>query len=247
MLRSRFILFLVRNSVASFRNPQPFRQSPWLISRNHRSSSTWVSTLRPKVHGSLPKPCWKLFLQKYHSLIQDYRPSNSSFMIRGILGLSVLTGSVNLRPQIGYCSNVDDHPVGMLDKFHPDEDRRALLSILRKLIVPIVLFTTVLMNWGHPIVIAAKVALILFTTKPSPLSVHLYVEELRHQSVWRLPFTYPFQRYFDEEVEVEDYMFLCLARVKLKGKKLALVGILGTWWALPLSWQEALSMSRISV
>ena len=52
---------------------------------------------------------------------------------------------------------------------------------------------------------------------------------------------------YAKKVEVEDYMFLCLARVELNDQNLTLLGILGSWWVLPLSsWQEAFSMLRNS-
>ena len=73
---------------------------------------------------------------------------------------------------------MDDHEFDKLDSSDSDEDRRALLTILRRLMVPVFFLLTVLMNWGHPGVIAAKVTLILYTTKHSPFSVYLFVEQV---------------------------------------------------------------------
>lgn len=36
-------------------------------------------------------------------------------------------------------------------------------------------------------------------------------------------------------VEVEDYTVLCVARVEIKDERFVLIGVLGTWWIMPLS------------
>lgn len=75
----------------------------------------------------------------------------------------------------------DDHDFDMLDYSDSDEDRHALVTALRKFLVLVFFLGTVLVNWGQPIVIAAKITLILYTTKPSPFSVYLVVEQVSMQ------------------------------------------------------------------
>lgn len=40
------------------------------------------------------------------------------------------------------------------------------------------------------------------------------------------------QSLYAKKVEVEDYTFLCVARVEIEDKRLTLIGILGNWWVL---------------
>ncbi|OVA20764.1 hypothetical protein BVC80_887g49 [Macleaya cordata] len=68
-----------------------------------------------------------------------------------------------------------------------------------------------------------------------------------------LPHTYlmilpPLQSLYAKKVDVEDYMLLCLANVEFRGRKITLIGILGSWWVLrstPLQ-AELLSWHRNS-
>ncbi|XP_060188818.1 uncharacterized protein LOC132617761 isoform X2 [Lycium barbarum] len=147
----------------------------------------------------------------------------------------------------GFDGLLDDHHLGLFSDSN-SEDRRSLFMSLRKLVVPLLLVITVLMNWGHPMIITAKVTLILLTTKPSPLSVYVLVEQLRHQAVRQQPFIYKFKLLYAKKVEVADYLFLSLAKVELKDQEFILVGILGSWWSLPVSsWQEASSILKCKV
>ncbi|KAJ8557162.1 hypothetical protein K7X08_002787 [Anisodus acutangulus] len=127
----------------------------------------------------------------------------------------------------GFDSLLGVHHLGLFIDSESEEDRTSLLMSLRKLAVPFLLVIIVLMNWDHPILIATKVTLLLLTTKPSPLSVNVLVEQ---------------------KVEVADYLFLSLAKVELKDQEFTLVGILGRWWSLPVSsWQEASSILKCKI
>ncbi|GFY87206.1 pentatricopeptide repeat (PPR) superfamily protein [Actinidia rufa] len=130
-----------------------------------------------------------------------------------------------------------DHHSELPNYSETEEDPHIFLALAfaRKLVMPIFLFITVLMNWDHPIVLAAKMILILVGTKPRPFSVYLFIEQFRRQIIRQQPFLYKFKSLYAKKVEVEDYAFLCLARVELKDQKLTLIGILGSWWVLPQS------------
>lgn len=66
-------------------------------------------------------------------------------------------------------------------EFFDDTERNppVLWIFVRKLWLPAFFLLTVLMNWDHPIILMTKVALFLISTKPSPLSVYVFVEEVR--------------------------------------------------------------------
>ncbi|XP_008443552.2 uncharacterized protein LOC103487112 isoform X2 [Cucumis melo] len=102
-----------------------------------------------------------------------------------------------------------------------------------RLWLPFLLCWTVLINLNHPIVVVGKVVLFLVSTKPSPLSVYIFVEKLRssssqepHLSNWK-------KRLVARKVEVEDYKVLCVAKVEMKHQNFTLVGVLGGWWKWP--------------
>ncbi|XP_027158729.1 uncharacterized protein LOC113760095 [Coffea eugenioides] len=256
MYTARFLMQpILRGSLASVKSPYSYLYHPnfpAVMRGDHGNLQKWLNAIKAKVHRTVPSPYWNLIFRKYKHNFGDYCNTGGKFTVRTIFGLSLVVGSISIWPRIAYCTDgfefsVDDHEFDKLDSSDSDEDRRALLTILRRLMVPVFFLLTVLMNWGHPGVIAAKVTLILYTTKPSPFSVYLFVEQLRHQAIRQHPFIYKIMPCYAKKVEVEDYMFLCLARVELNDQNLTLLGILGSWWVLPpSSWQEAFSMLRNS-
>ncbi|OIS98718.1 PREDICTED: uncharacterized protein LOC109232228 isoform X1 [Nicotiana attenuata] len=214
---------------------------------------TFMRCLKPQVYSRVLKFAGGSNFETFHHYFRKMQNSGRSYTLRSAFGLSALLGSIKLSPRIAYSSDgldglLDDHHLGLFGDSDTEEDRRSLLMTLRKLLVPLLFVITVLMNWGHPIIIATKVTIILLTTKPSPLSVYVLVEQLRHQAVRRQPFIYKFKSLYAKKVEVADYLFLSLAKVELKDQEFTLVGILGSWWLLPLSsWQEASSMLKSKI
>ncbi|KAK3033036.1 hypothetical protein RJ639_035662 [Escallonia herrerae] len=110
--------------------------------------------------------------------------SGHKFSVGSIFGVSVALGSVILCPRAAYSMGgvtilEDDHRRVLLGDSKFEEDPHALLMLASKLLVPACLFLTVFMNAGHPTILAAKLIIILFTTKPSPFSVYMFVDQVR--------------------------------------------------------------------
>lgn len=214
---------------------------------------TWMKCLKPQVYSRVTKFTGGSNFETLHHYFREVHNSGRNYTLRSTFGLSAFLGSIRFFPHIAYSSDgfdglLDDHHLGLFSESDSEEDGRSLLMSLRKLVVPLLLVITVLMNWGHPIIIAAKVTLILLTTKPSPLSVYVLVEQLRHQAIRQQPFIYKFKSLYAKKVEVTDYLFLSLAKVELKDQEFTLVGILGSWWSLPVSsWQEASSILQCKI
>lgn len=73
---------------------------------------------------------------------------------------------------------LDDHQLS--DTLDGEEDRRAFWMFARKFWLPVFFFLTVLTNLEHPIaLIAIKIILLLLSTNPSPLSVYVFVGQVR--------------------------------------------------------------------
>lgn len=81
----------------------------------------------------------------------------------------------------------DEHRVGFRGPTDAEEDPDDVLILARKLLPPAFLFITVLVNWGHPVILVAKIILILLGTKPRPFSVYLFIEQVIHYlHMWNL-------------------------------------------------------------
>lgn len=78
---------------------------------------------------------------------------------------------------------LDDYRVELSDGSNGQEDPFAFWTFIRKFWLPAFFILTVLINWEHPFLLGTKIFLLLISTKPSPLSVYLYVEQVRNHSV----------------------------------------------------------------
>ncbi|XP_073127655.1 uncharacterized protein [Henckelia pumila] len=185
---------------------------------------------------ALRKPC---------EYAQKLRDSGCKFSVGNTFVCGAL-GSIILWPPISYSYCLEGfHPLADYpQKISTDSPSRekvdGIIALIRKLIVPFFLVLNLWLNWGqsHPFFLVAKVTLVFLTTKPFPSSVYLAVDRLRHQIMSQQPFLHRFKPPQAKTVEVEDYTFLCLARVEIKDKKLVLIGVLGGWWILPLSYSS---------
>ncbi|CAN6453225.1 unnamed protein product [Victoria cruziana] len=106
-----------------------------------------------------------------------------------------------------------------------------------RLWLPIVSVVTVLIGWRHPLSLAIDFALLLFTTKPSPHSVYLFIEQWQHPSVWRQGLDRR-KLFSTKKVKFQDYGLLSMAWVEFGDEEVTLVGILGGWWVLHGSCSE---------
>ncbi|KAG8384852.1 hypothetical protein BUALT_Bualt04G0161500 [Buddleja alternifolia] len=200
-----------------------------------------LNGVKSQVLSAVPESSHRTFdLRRFCQYAKKLRDSGCK-STNGKMVVYALLGSISLWPRKAYCA----------DGFHmssiyprtisagasrSEENLRCAILFIKKLLVPVFLFLNVWWNWGqsHPVFLAAKVALIFLSTKPIPSSVHLFIDQLRHQ-MSQQPLLYRFKPLQVKAVEVEDYIFLCLARVEIKDERLVLIGILGSWWNLPLS------------
>ncbi|KAL2552488.1 Uncharacterized protein Fot_06107 [Forsythia ovata] len=203
--------------------------------------NTWMKSkgLRPQAHCYSHKSNWN-FIRTYCQYFCSFRNKGYIYNMANVVALCAAFGSISLWPHIAYSMNGfqrsgDNRPSGLLGGSYSEENLRAVMNIIRKLLVPVFLVLTVWLNWGHPVNVAIKVILILLSTKPVPSSVYIFVEQLRHQLMRQHPFLYKFGPLHAKMVEVEDYTLLCLARVEIKDERFILIGILGSWWIMPLS------------
>lgn len=210
-------------------SPSRFPFSAKLDSFHSLTKSLEAPSLRIRILSSN----WKSYVQRYiHK--SNICNSGSEFSMGRLCGMSIVVGSVGLWPRYAssmdvYETSPDDHRTsfGASDS---DENPPAILILVKKLLVPIVLLYIVWMNWGHPAIIAAKAILILLSTKPSPLSVYVLIDKWQRQYKDQHPLLYKFKSLYAKKVEVEDYTFLCVARVEVNDQKFTLIGIMGGWW-----------------
>lgn len=71
-----------------------------------------------------------------------------------------------------------DAPQEDLDASDYVKSAKFFWELALRLWLPFLLCWTVLINLNHPILIVGKVVLFLVSTKPSPLSVYIFVEKV---------------------------------------------------------------------
>ncbi|CAI0455147.1 unnamed protein product [Linum tenue] len=216
-------------SLLCSRHSSPISQSRQLVHREFDSVTTLIKRLRP----SLTQHNKFLSLRTFGTLNSAVRRASLAIGIAG--GASIVIGSVTFSPAVAYA--MDDR----------DEFAHAAWMVIRKLWLPVFFVLTIVSNWNHPIVLFTKGVLLLLATRPSPLTVYLFVEQLCNQSKRQEPHSFWAKSLYARKVEVQDYKFLCIATVEVRDRRFTLVGILGGWWVLPLSpqafssfWESAL-------
>ncbi|KAL6960563.1 hypothetical protein U1Q18_038326 [Sarracenia purpurea var. burkii] len=234
----RLFLLPVRVSLAAITTSSTFYRSRIPYCGKFKPLKNWVKGLEPALKSRMQSSHLTLYMQRCY--VNNFCKSGGKFGMGSVFSASVIFGSICLTPSIAYAMDGfdilgDDHRLGLPNASEGEEDPHNFLAFARKLLLPVFLFMTVLMNLDHPIILTTKVILILVGTKPSPFSVYLFIEQLRRQFIHQQPFMYKFKSLYAKKVEVEDYMFLCLARVEIKDQRFTLIGILGSWWVLPWS------------
>lgn len=159
----------------------------------------------------------------------------SQFSKGTILGASVVLGSISLLPNASLVmdDSLMDAPQEDLDASDYVKSAKFFWELALRLWLPFLLCWTVLINLNHPILIVGNVVLFLVSTKPSPLSVYIFVEKLRSSSSQEPHLPNWKKSLVARKIEVEDYKLLCVAKVEMKHQKFTLVGVLGGWWSWP--------------
>ncbi|WOH05087.1 hypothetical protein DCAR_0624499 [Daucus carota subsp. sativus] len=166
-----------------------------------------------------------------------------------IIGGSVVLGLVSIFPRISYSlegfqSLLDNHPsFSGNSKFK--EDKLSFLAFVKKFMLALFAIASVLTNMDHPVKLAAKLTVVLLSSKPSPSSVYFIIDQCRQQYMQQNPLRYKIKPLYAKQVKVQDYKLLFVAKIELHDQKFTLIGILGNWWVIQMApCLEALSVLR---
>ncbi|KAG1342874.1 hypothetical protein COCNU_05G011030 [Cocos nucifera] len=219
----------IRASLASISPSNPsLLLSKHPVSGRFGLSKVWPKCLRAvsPIHAPGSEPVFNF----QRIIRQSFKPSERKFLTGSLLGFTAVAGMMNHQSHVAYA--MDDfedieEPSGYLN-----DDLNAFWTLARKFQLPAVLLMTVLLGWRHPVTLAINIALLLFCTRPSPFSVYIFIEQLRQRDMRRDPRLHKSKFFYAKKVEVEDYKFLCLAKVELRDVKLKIIGLLGGWWVI---------------
>uniref|UniRef100_A0ACD5VF81 Uncharacterized protein n=1 Tax=Avena sativa TaxID=4498 RepID=A0ACD5VF81_AVESA len=116
---------------------------------------------------------------------------------------------------------------------------RKFWILVRKFQLPVGLILLIVYGWRKPIVLAINTLLLLYSTRPDPYSIYLFLQEIhqgkvrQNPALWRDEFTQT------RKVDTEDYKFFSIGTVELKDRTvLHVVGILGNWWIYHVSYAK---------
>ncbi|KAH7658885.1 hypothetical protein IHE45_17G119200 [Dioscorea alata] len=215
-LATPFMASLRRNPVLFF-SPNPQRCRCGLS--NIRLNSLEIS---PKSHKILGLP---------RNLMQSLNLSGIGRKVcfRSCVGLSVATGLVCTQTSVAHAMADYHSDSGETTEAMRRETNR-FWSLMRKIQLPILLAFVLLYSRGHPIAVAIDFFLLLFCTRPNPLSIYIFIEELRQRDMHADPSFYKTKLLYLKNVQVKDYKILCVAKVELVHKRLFVIGMLGEWF-----------------
>lgn len=216
----------------------------------------WVKDLEPATRTQSRVPFFDCkFLVRGLPVSRNLARLGGKFGTASVAGGSLIFGTILFKPQIAFCGDqetlADDECTDLMGAPDQEDNHNAFWAnaVIAKFWLPVLFAVTVMLNLDQPIQLLMRVILFLLSTKPRPLSIYLFVEQLRYQFIHQEPSLSGSKSLYANKVDVHDYRLFCLARVEMRNQKLTLVGILGGWWPLPLSpslgASLALTISRI--
>ncbi|OMO69388.1 hypothetical protein COLO4_29084 [Corchorus olitorius] len=216
---------------------QPVSQSRQLFQGNFGPLRRWAEHVKPTLQNKASVLEYKVNIRRKY--VQEFCLSGIRNK-RSIFGVSVAFGAIYCFPHCVYAMDgldmlVDNSRMESFDALEGEDDRLKLWMLVRKLWLPVFFVFTVFMNLDNPFTVAIRILLFLFSTKPSPSSIYLFIQRFWHRYMRQKPHFYRFKSVYASKVDVQDYKLFCLARVEIGDQKLRLIGILGGWWTLPSS------------
>ncbi|CAM0879773.1 unnamed protein product [Alopecurus aequalis] len=113
---------------------------------------------------------------------------------------------------------------------------RKFWKLVRKFQLPIGLILLIVYGWKKPMVLAINTLLLLYSTRPDPYSIYLFLQEIHQGKVRQDPALW---RDETRKVDTEDYKFFSIGTVELKDRTvLHVIGILGNWWIYHVSYAK---------
>lgn len=228
----------LRSLISPFRSSLSSSVSHSLpLARNEVSGKSGLVKSWPR-HFEFVSPAYsskfELISNTQRKIWQNLNFTGRKIFAGSFLGLSAATALMCGQPVVAHA--MDDHygdlggPTGYLK-----DDLNTFWSLTRKFELPILLLVTVWLGWRHPITLVINIALLLLCTKPSPLSIYMFIEQLRERDMRKDPSPFKAKFLYVKNVKVDDYKVLCLAKVELRDVKLDVIGILGGWWVFQTS------------
>ncbi|BBN13401.1 hypothetical protein MPTK1_6g03180 [Marchantia polymorpha subsp. ruderalis] len=115
-----------------------------------------------------------------------------------------------------------------------------LVLWIRRLWLPSLCVLTIALGWQYPLSLVANILFLMWSSKPSPSSIYMWVEERREEEAMekrglervKAQVSGFLEASAVMHVEVRDYKLFCLARVTSLTKRSTMIGILGDWWVI---------------
>ncbi|KAF7035120.1 hypothetical protein CFC21_046040 [Triticum aestivum] len=116
---------------------------------------------------------------------------------------------------------------------------RKFWNLVRKFQLPIGLILLIVYGWRKPMVLAINTLLLLYSTRPDPYSIYLFLQEIHQGKVQQNPALWKEEVIQTRKVDTEDYKFFSIGTVELKDRTvLHVIGILGNWWIYHVSYDK---------
>ncbi|XP_073386837.1 uncharacterized protein [Physcomitrium patens] len=192
---------------------------------------------------------WEYYPKSLKHLQRAFTLFEFKSYIRSFLGLAVATSSLATEQGAVQCEIHDEFQAKQQGpviseiiaegSFDLGKEHK-LVTLIKRYWWPTAFLLTVIVGYPYPMSLLPNSLLLLWTTKPNPTSIHLWLEKMRHN---------PRVMQWEEDemkaklispatimhVEVRDCMFFCLAKVTYPAFDATVVGVLGDWWVISSS------------
>ncbi|KQK02908.2 hypothetical protein BRADI_2g04370v3 [Brachypodium distachyon] len=118
-----------------------------------------------------------------------------------------------------------------------------LWNLVRKFQLPVGLILLIVYGWRKPIVLVINTLLLLYSSRPDPYSIYLFLQEIHQGKVCQNPALWKDEFMQTRKVDTEDYKFFSIGTVELKDRtELHVIGILGNWWIYHVSYAKRVEL-----
>lgn len=150
-----------------------------------------------------------------------------------IAGSSYLSGKQGLA-NIAICENDMDKRWPSHGEVGRNYQHSRIRRVVKSLWVPSLCVLTISLGWHYPLSLLLNLLFLMWSTKPSPSSIYLWVEQIRQEEALHATGLDRMKTQAGGlmHVEVRDNMLFCLARITSLTKRSTLVGFLGDWWVI---------------
>uniref|UniRef100_A0A0D9Y3U9 UspA domain-containing protein n=1 Tax=Oryza glumipatula TaxID=40148 RepID=A0A0D9Y3U9_9ORYZ len=227
-----------------FRSPMARRADAFEVpsaAGRHGAQGVWSRSSVPAlVRAGAPNSRALPFL--VGRVVRGFYPQLSGHKLVKGLGMGSTLAATFCSQKVVYAEEVAEQPSEGLIGPSTKHQISKLWTIIRKYQLPVGLIALIALGWQNPLGLFINVLLILYSSRPSPYSIYLFLQEVRHGEMHQNRAFWKEEAVLTRKVDTKDYKLFSIGTVESADREvLHVIGILGNWWIYRASYGKSFS------